>query len=141
MAPMKNLPRMVLSIDGHNVNAYVARGAQERALGLMHVQELGEDEGMLFVCGDPQPQGFWMKDTPLPLSIAFVDDDGTILQLEDMEPHSEETTACQAPVRHVLEVPRGWFAERGIRAGARITGPAFLAAAAEGAGEASARPA
>ncbi|MBC5763854.1 DUF192 domain-containing protein [Ramlibacter albus] len=134
---MKNLPRAVLTLGEHRLNAYVARGAKERAVGLMHVRELADDEGMLFVCGEPQPQSFWMKDTPLPLSIAFIDGDGTILQIEDMEAHTRETTESEVPVRYVLEVPRGWFAERGIGPGACLTGPVFVDAVVEGAGEAS----
>jgi uncharacterized protein len=132
MLPMKNLPRVVLAIGGHELNAYVARGAKERALGLMHCRNLQPDEGMLFVSGEPQEQSFWMKDTPLPLSIAFIDTDGTLLQIEDMAPHSLEATESEAPVRYVLEVPQGWFADRRIRAGDRVTGPVFLGGDAEG---------
>jgi uncharacterized membrane protein (UPF0127 family) len=85
---------------------------------------------MLFMCDEPQPQSFWMKDTPVALSIAFIEDDGAVVQIEDMQPQSLESTCCDHPVRYVLEVARGWFAERGIRPGARITGPVFLPAAA-----------
>jgi uncharacterized membrane protein (UPF0127 family) len=98
----------------------------------MHRSEMAPDEGMLFVCDERAVQNFWMKDTPVPLSIAFLDDDGMILHIEDMEPQSLESHACEHPVRHVLEVPRGWFDERGIGPGARVEGPAFLEATAEG---------
>lgn len=123
---MKNLPRMVLHAGEHQIDAYVARGAQERALGLMHRQSLAENEGMLFVNGEPQPQSFWMKDTPLALSIAFVREDGTIAQLADMHPQSTEPCSCETPVRFVLEMKRGWFGERGIEPGDRLSGPVFV---------------
>lgn len=124
---MKNLPRMVLRAGDHQIDAYVARSREERALGLMHRRVLGENEGMLFVCGEPQPQQFWMKDTPLALSIAFMDQDGTIVQLGEMDPQSTESCACDTPVRFVLEMSQGWFDERGIERGTRLSGPPFIA--------------
>lgn len=123
-----NLPRVLLTIDGHDMQVYVARTAEERALGLMHRREMAEDEGMLFICDECAVQKFWMKDTPLPLSIAFLEDDGTILKIADLEPHDLEGESSEHPVRHVLEVNQGWFAERGIAPGSRVTGPVFLAA-------------
>jgi hypothetical protein len=125
-----NLLRMKLAIGGHDLQAQVARTSQQRALGLMHRTELGPDEGMLFVCDECAVQSFWMKDTPVALSIAFLDEDGTILHIRDMEPHSLDSHTFEQPVRHVLEVPQGWFAERGIGPGARVSGPIFLAEAA-----------
>lgn len=127
MERMKNLPKMVLDVAGHSLQTYVAREEAERALGLMHRAELPAGEGMLFVCDEPAVQSFWMKDTPLPLSAAFIADDGTIVHLEDMEPHSLRAHRCEQPVRHVLEVNQGWFEERGVRPGMRIDGPPFLA--------------
>jgi uncharacterized membrane protein (UPF0127 family) len=121
------LPRVKLTVDGHELDAYVARSAEDRARGLQHRQEMPHDEGMLFMCDEPQPQSFWMKDTPLPLSIAFLDDDGTIVQVGDLEPHSTEPHECDEPVRYVLEVNQGWFDERGVGPGSRVEGPAFIA--------------
>lgn len=126
---MMNLLRARLEVEGHGLDAYVARTREQRALGLMHRRELGPAEGMLFVCDQCGIQRFWMKDTPLPLSIAFLAEDGTILHIEDMEPHSLQSHTCEHPVRHVLEVAQGWFAERGIVPGARVNGPMFVAAA------------
>lgn len=123
---MKNLPRMLLQAGEHKIDAYVARGHEERELGLMHRQSLQENEGMLFVCAQPRPQSFWMKDTPLALSIAFVDDDGTIVELSDMAPLSTDSCGCETPVRFVLEMNQGWFEERGIACGTRLSGPAFI---------------
>jgi len=91
----------------------------------MHRLEMPEDEGMLFMCDRRAIQKFWMKDTHLPLSIAFVDEDGTILKIADLEPHELESESSEHPVRFVLEVNQGWFAERGITPGTRIAGPVF----------------
>jgi len=121
-----NLPRVHLTIDEHPIEVRVARTDEERALGLMHRKELQENEGMLFWCDECAVQRFWMKDTPLPLSIAFIEDDGTIVKIADLEPHSLESESSDHPVRFVLEVPQGWFARRGIEPGARLVGPVFL---------------
>ena len=121
-----NLPRVLLTAGEHRIQVYVARSAEERALGLMHRQELPDDEGMLFMCDDSAVQRFWMKDTPLPLSIAFLEDDGTILKIADLEPHDLASESSGHPVRFVLEVNQGWFRERGLAPGARFTGPLFL---------------
>lgn len=121
-----NLPRVQLTIAEHPIEARVARSDEERALGLMFRREMEENEGMLFMCEECAVQTFWMKDTPLPLSIAFIDDDGTILKIADLEPHCLEGESSEHPVRYVLEVPQGWFARRGIEAGARLAGPLFL---------------
>ncbi len=122
-----NLPRVQLSASGHPIQVYVARSDEERAMGLMHRRELPPDEGMLFMCDSCAVQKFWMKDTPLPLSIAFLQEDGTILKIADLEPHDLEAESSEHPVRFVLEVNQGWFAERGIAPGARVEGPVFLA--------------
>ncbi|MCG2591548.1 DUF192 domain-containing protein [Ramlibacter sp. XY19] len=121
----RNLPRMHLSAGGHHLHAWVARSAEEHALGLMHRQQLGDGEGMLFVWDVPERKSFWMKDTPLPLSVAFLEEDGTIVRLADMEPHSLEGHASGRPVRFVLEVNQGWFEDKGIAPGMRLDGPCF----------------
>ena len=121
-----NLVRCKLAIADHELDTYVARTAEQRALGLMHRAELGPNEGMLFVCDECAVQSFWMKDTPVALSIAFLDDDGAILHIDHMEPHSLDSHSSGHPVRYVLEVPQGWFDERGITAGDRVVGPVFL---------------
>lgn len=118
---------MLLSVGPHELSAYVARSREERATGLMHCTRLAEDEGMLFMSGQPAVQSFWMKDTPLALSAAFLAEDGTIMHTCDMRPQSLDSHGCEVPVRFVLEVRQGWFAERGIGVGARLRGPAFLA--------------
>lgn len=120
-----NLPRVLLSADDHTLQVYVARTEEERALGLMHRRELPEDEGMLFICDECAVQTFWMKDTPLPLSIAFLDDDGTILKIADLQPHDLEGESSDHPVRYVLEMNQGWFAKKNIKAGAKLGGALF----------------
>lgn len=121
-----NLPRVQLTAGGHAIQVYVARSDEERAMGLMHRRELPDDEGMLFMCDRCAVLKFWMKDTPLPLSIAFLEEDGTILKIADLVPHDLRGESSGLPVRFVLEVNQGWFAQRGIAPGARIEGPLFL---------------
>jgi uncharacterized membrane protein (UPF0127 family) len=121
-----NLPRVQLTAGEHCIQVYVARSDEERALGLMHRRELPKDEGMLFMCEDRAVQNFWMKDTPLPLSIAFLEEDGTILKIADLAPHDLEAESSEHPVRFVLEVNQGWFDQRGISPGVRLSGPVFL---------------
>jgi uncharacterized membrane protein (UPF0127 family) len=121
-----NLVRCKLTIADHELETYVARTEEQRALGLMHRNELGPNEGMLFVCDEVAVQSFWMKDTPVALSIAFLDDDGGILHIDHMEPHSLDSHSSEYPVRYVLEVPQGWFDEHGIAEGDRVVGPVFL---------------
>ena len=122
----RNLPRVHLTAGEHRLHAWVARSADEHALGLQHRQELAHGEGMLFVWDQPARKSFWMKDTPLPLSIAFLEDDGTIVRIADMEPHSQESHGSGKPVRFVLEVNQGWFEDKGIQAGMRLDGPVFI---------------
>jgi uncharacterized membrane protein (UPF0127 family) len=123
-----NLPRMQLTAGDHLLYVHVARSPEERAQGLMHRRELPADEGMLFVCGRERVLSFWMKDTPLPLSIAFLDEDGTILKVADLRPNDTEGESSGLPVRFVLETNQGWFAQRGLGPGARFSGPVFLVA-------------
>ena len=123
-----NLPRVLLTAEDHTMQVYVARTEEERALGLMYRRDMPKDEGMLFICDECAVQTFWMKDTPLPLSIAFLDNDGTILKIADLQPNDLEGECSDHPVRYVLEVNQGWFDERGIAPGRRITGPVFLPA-------------
>jgi uncharacterized protein len=122
-----NLPRMDLTAEGHTLQVYVARSPEERAMGLMHRRELPPDEGMLFVCDACKVLSFWMKDTPLPLSIAFLHEDGTVLKIADLQPHDLEGESSGHPVRFVLEVNQGWFEERELGPGVKFDGPVFLA--------------
>ena len=121
-----NLPRMELTAGTHRLQVYVARSPEERAQGLMHRREMPPDEGMLFVCDACKVLSFWMKDTPLPLSIAFLQEDGTVLKIADLEPHDLEGESSGHPVRYVLEVNQGWFDERELGPGVKFDGPVFL---------------
>ncbi len=84
-----------------------------------------QHEGMLFVFAQPSVQCFWMKNTLLPLSAAFLDDDGTIVNIADMKPQSLDSHCSGRPVRYVLEMNQGWFAKRAIKPGSKLTGEPF----------------
>ncbi len=101
----------------------LARTAEERGRGLMFREELAEDGGMLFVFPGETDAGFWMRDTPIPLSIAFIATDGAILDVQDMEPLSTELHSPGALYRYALEVNQGWFREHGFGAGDRVEIP------------------
>lgn len=116
------LPTVTLTIGTHKLVAEVVTTVEQRATGLMNRFSLKPDHGMLFVFGRPAPQGFWMKNTYIPLSIAFLDADGRILNIEDMRPQSEETHWSKGPALYALEMKKGWFAERGIGPGAVVAG-------------------
>lgn len=124
-APQMNLPRVKLAAGMHQIDAQVARSQDERSTGLMHRKDMPQHEGMLFVFEVPTQQCFWMKNTLLPLSAAFVADDGTIVNIEDMKPQTLDSHCSQKPVRYVLEMNQGWFAKRGLKPGTRLTGPVF----------------
>ncbi len=109
--------------EGVELTVELARTAEERSRGLMDRRELPEDGGMLFIFSGDTKAGFWMKDTLIPLSIAFIAADGTILDVQEMEPLSEETHRPPAPYRYALEVNQGWFEERGFGTGDRVEIP------------------
>ena len=88
-------------------------------------KEMPPQEGMVFVFEQPSQQCFWMKNTPLPLSAAFVADDGRIVNLVDMKAQTLDTHCSQEPVRYVLEMNQGWFAKKGIKAGSKLGGDLF----------------
>ena len=113
---------MALSINGHKLVAEVATNSQTRATGLMHRFSLKPDHGMLFVFRDQRPLSFWMKNTFVALSIAYIDARGRILEIQDMAPQSEAMHPSSAPAQYALEMKKGWFKERGIQPGAAVTG-------------------
>ena len=118
----EDLPTVQLSIKGHRLVAETATTTATRTVGLMHRFSLTPDHGMLFVFDVPQPLAFWMKNTFVPLSIAFIGADGRILNIEDMAPRTETTHPSQGFALFALEMKKGWFAERGIAAGERVEG-------------------
>jgi hypothetical protein len=116
------LPAVTLGAGMHLIRAEVADRDASRALGLMHRASLAPNAGMLFVFEDSAVHCMWMKNTPLPLSVAFIDERGAIINIADMQPQSEDSHCAARPARYALEMAQGWFAERGIRAGARLRG-------------------
>jgi uncharacterized membrane protein (UPF0127 family) len=123
--PQTGLPRVTLRAGMHLIDAQVASTHAQRMTGLMWRRELAPNEGMLFVFDAPAVQCFWMRNTYVPLTAAFIADDGRIVNLADMQP-LDETSHCSAePVRYVLEMTRGWFRQRGIGPGFRLAGPPF----------------
>ncbi len=117
-----DLPTIELAIKAHRLVAEIAANSETRTTGLMHRFSLKPDHGMLFVFGEPQPLAFWMKNTYVPLSIAFIGADGRILNIEDMSPQTEVTHPSWGLALYALEMKKGWFAERGIAAGDRVEG-------------------
>jgi uncharacterized membrane protein (UPF0127 family) len=110
----------------HRFTIELAATPDQRAQGLMHRQSMPADHGMLFDFQDPQPVGFWMKNTPLPLDMLFIDAQGGIVQIEaDTTPFSERPIICQEPVRAVLELNAGTSARLGIVPGAKVRHPIF----------------
>lgn len=116
------LPRIALTAGLHRINAEVADTDQTRARGLMMRERLGPNEGMLFIFPEAATHCFWMKNTPLPLSIAFIDDEGRIVNIADMAPRSEDTHCPRRAIRFALEMEQGWFDRKGIAAGQKIGG-------------------
>ncbi|WP_313551465.1 DUF192 domain-containing protein [Pseudomonas sp.] len=111
-----------IKVGGHAVTVEVADTAEKRQQGLMQRTHLPDTQGMLFVFDQPRKACFWMRDTPLPLSVAFVDERGRILEIQDMEPLSETVHCASAKVERALEMNQGWFERHAIKAGDRIQG-------------------
>jgi uncharacterized protein len=112
-----------LTIGFFKVTAEIAQTPQERARGLMGRQSLAPNHGMLFVFDTPGRQCFWMRNTPLPLTVAFIDARGTITSFADMTPFSEQAHCSTVPVRFALEMEQGWFKKRGVLVGDTVTMP------------------
>lgn len=122
-AAQPKLPVVELRVGGKSVAAEVADEERERAAGLMFRETLGADEGMLFVMPRPGPAGFWMRNTPVPLTIAYIDGTGAILELHDLEPHNEKVVRSAFPnIAYALEMPQGWFTENNVWPGERVSG-------------------
>ena len=126
-APQTDLQRIKLSAGMHLIDAQVAASPEQRSTGLMFRKDMPPSEGMLFVFEQPAVQCFWMKNTLLPLSAAFVADDGTIVNLADMKPQTTDSHCSTQPVRFVLEMNQGWFGKKGIKAGFKLGGKPFEA--------------
>lgn len=123
--PQLNLPRTALTAGMHRIDAQVAQTGLQRQIGLMHRRSMPAHEGMLFVFEQPSTQCFWMRNTLIPLTAAFIADNGRIVNLADMEPLSEKSHCSAEPVRFVLEMNQGWFAKRGFGPGSVLAGVPF----------------
>ncbi len=123
--PQPRLPTVPLTAGMHVIQAELAVTPAQQATGMMFRREMGANEGMLFIDESPSERCFWMRNTLIPLSIAFVADDGRIVNIADMQPQSDESHCSAEPVRMALEMRQGWFAKRGIKAGFRLRGKPF----------------
>jgi len=123
--PQTQLQRITLSAGIHQIDTQVALTPEQHQIGLMYRSEMPQNEGMIFVFPAPSQQCFWMKNTILPLTAAFIADDGTIVNLEDMKPQTTDSHCSVKPVRYVLEMNQGWFAKKGIKAGSKMNGKIF----------------
>jgi len=116
------LPVVELGAGMHVIKAEFADTFQTRARGLMNREKLPQNAGMLFRFDEAATQCMWMKNTLIPLSVAFVDDSAAIINIVDMQPHDERSHCATQPARYALEMERGWFAKRGIKPGMKLRG-------------------
>jgi uncharacterized protein len=121
----QKLPQIRLNAGIHNINAELAATPEQREIGLMFRPVMEVNDGMLFVFERAGQQCFWMKNTLIPLSAAFVADDGTVVNIEAMKPQTLDGHCSTQPVRFVLEMNDGWFAKRGIKPGSKLRGAPF----------------
>ena len=123
-APQK-LAQVRLTAGIHNINAELASTPPQREIGLMFRTAMPANDGMLFAFEQPAQQCFWMRNTLIPLSVAFLGDDGSVVNIDDMKPQTLDSHCSAKPVRFVLEMNEGWFAKRGIKVGSRLRGGPF----------------
>jgi hypothetical protein len=117
-----SMPVMELSAGFHRIEAEVAASDQNRQVGLMNRKAMPQQRGMLFVFTQNNTHCMWMRNTLIPLSVAFVDDEGYIINIEDMQPQTEDNHCARQPARYALEMNLGWFAQRGIKPGVKLGG-------------------
>jgi uncharacterized membrane protein (UPF0127 family) len=121
----QSLQAIKLSVGMHVIQAELAQTPEQRSTGLMFRKTMGTNDGMLFAFEEPGQQCFWMKNTLLPLSVAFIADDGSVVNIDDMKPQTLDSHCSTKPVRFVLEMNDGWFVKRGIKAGTKMKGAPF----------------
>ena len=117
-----DLPEIVLTIKNQKLTAEVANTDATRSTGLMHRRMLPENRGMLFIFPEVGIHAMWMMNTYVPLSVAFIDSDGTIINIADMQPHTQTSHHASRPAKYALEMNQGWFKKRGVKPGDRIEG-------------------
>ncbi|MFK7965713.1 MAG: DUF192 domain-containing protein [Burkholderiaceae bacterium] len=127
-SPQPTLPIVKIQAGIHIIRAEVANTPGARQMGLMHRESLPRNGGMIFVFDIPEAHCFWMKNTPLPLSIAFIADDGRIVNIADMQPFDEASHCAEEAVRFALEMDQGWFERKGFKAGSRLRSPELFKA-------------
>ena len=118
----QHLEAAPLVVDGHEIAVEIADEPEERTQGLMHRASLQPDHGMLFVYPSEALRSFWMKDTPLPLSIAYISAGGRIVHIADMAPFDTSAVSSQYPAQYALEMEQGWFAAHGVATGDKVDG-------------------
>lgn len=116
------MPMIELSAGFHRIEAEVAATDANRQRGLMQRRAMPAQHGMLFVFTENNTHCMWMRNTLLPLSVAFLDSDGVIINIEDMQPQTEDNHCAKMPARYALEMNLGWFAQRGIKRGSKLNG-------------------
>ena len=117
-----SMPVMELSAGFHRIEAEVAASDQNRQVGLMNRKAMPQQRGMRFVFTQNNTHCMWMRNTLIPLSVAFIDDEGYIINIEDMQPQTEDNHCARQPARYALEMNLGWFAQRGIKPGVKLGG-------------------
>lgn len=118
----QHLPEIPLVVDGIPVTAEVADSPAERELGLMHRDPLQPDHGMVFVYPDEKRRAFWMKNTKIPLSIAYITATGIVVHTAEMTPFNETPVPSEFPAMYALEMPKNWFLAHNVTAGDSVTG-------------------
>ena len=122
-SPQPTLPTILLTVGEKKFRAEVADDEAERQAGMMFRKSMADGEGMVFVMGFPQHVAFWMKNTLLPLSVAYVNPAGTILEVHDLQPRDETPVSSKFDtISYAIEVPQGWFLKNGILPGAKVQG-------------------
>ena len=123
--PQPRLRTTPLTAGMHVIQAELAQSQEQQMVGMMFRREMGANDGMLFVNDEAGQRCFWMRNTLLPLSIAFIADDGSIVNIADMAPQTEDSHCSDKPVRFALEMRQGWFVKHGIKAGFKLRGAPF----------------
>lgn len=118
----QRFPVTTLNIGIHLIQAEMAIRDEERSQGLMFREQLGTNEGMVFRFPDNRPVCMWMKNTFVPLSVAFIDESGKIINIEDMQPQTQDAHCAKRPARFALEMNQGWFRQKNVKPGAKIDG-------------------
>jgi uncharacterized membrane protein (UPF0127 family) len=121
-AAQQRFPVTTLNIGIHLIQAEVAQRDEERAQGLMFREKLGQNEGMVFRFPENRQICMWMKNTLVPLSVAFIDEGGSIINIEDMQPQTLDAHCAKKPARYALEMGQGWFRQKNVKPGAKVGG-------------------